>query len=69
MAELRGGSREGALRGKSADMELVKHDVVPLPPRPGFPPAVRARVYRLARTVDVIRLKARRRIGNAFAAR
>ena len=69
MVELSRGSRERSLRGKGADMELVKHDVVPSAARPGFPPAIAAGIYRLARTVHVFRLKAGRRIGNTLSAR
>src|SRR5580692_11559594 len=50
-------------------MEFVKHDLVPFAACPGFAPAVGARVDRLARAVDVVRLKARRGIGNALSAR
>src|ERR1700683_303743 len=50
-------------------MELVKHDLVPFAACPGLAPAVGARVDRLARAVDVVRLKARRGIWNALSAR
>ena len=69
MSELRCGSRERAFRRKSAEMELVKHDVVPFAARPGFPPAIGAGIDRLARAVDVVGLKPGRRVRNLAPAR
>ena len=69
VVQFKGGSRKHALRRESADMEFVENDVVPFAAVPGFLPPVRARIYYLARSVDVVRLKARRRIGNALSAR
>ena len=63
------GSRERALRGKSADVELVKHDVVPLPTLPGFPPSIGAGIDGLAGTIDALRLRTGRRVGNLSAVR
>src|ERR1700722_10103282 len=48
-------------------MEFVKHDLVPCAACPGLAPAVGAWVDRLARAVDVVRLKTRRWIGNALS--
>ena len=69
MSELRCGSRERAFRRKSAEMQLVKHDVVPFAARPGFPPAIGAWIDRLARAVDVVGLKPGRRVRNRAPAR
>ena len=69
MIQLASGPRERALRGKSAEMEFVKNDVAPFAASPGLAPAIGAWIDRLARAVDVVRLKARRGIGNALSAR
>ena len=69
VVQLKRGSRERAFRGKSAKVEFVKHDVVPFPSSPGFSPAICAWVYRLARTVNIVRLKARSGIGDSLPAR
>src|ERR1700678_1775620 len=50
-------------------MEFVKNDVAPLAACPCLAPAIGAWVYRLARAVDVVGLKARCGIGNALSAR
>ena len=69
MTQLASGPRERALRGKSAQVEFVKNDVAPFAASPGLAPAIGAWIDRLARAVDVVRLKARRGIGNALSAR
>src|SRR3984957_6417068 len=69
VVQLKSGSRKRALRRKNADMEFVKHHVIPFAARPGLAPAKCGWVYGLARTVYVIGLKARRRIGNLLSAR
>ena len=69
VVQLKSGARKRALGRKSADMEFVKHHVVPFAACPGLAPAICAWIDRLARTVDVVGLKARRRIWNALAAR
>ena len=56
---------EGALGSERADVELVDGDLVPRPPAPaGVLPRKRRRIDHLARPADVLRLKARRRIGH-----
>ena len=65
MVQLASGPRERALRGKGAEMEFVKHDLIPFAAFPGLAPAVGARVDRLTRAVDIVRLKTRCGIGNA----
>src|ERR1700686_1279022 len=50
-------------------MEFVKHLFVPFAGRPGLAPAIGAGIDRLARTVYVVGLKARRGIGNLLSAR
>ena len=69
VVQLKSSAGKRALRRKSADMEFVKHHVVPFAACPGLAPAICAWVYGLARTVHVVGLKARRRIRNELAAR
>ena len=59
---------EAALRGEGAQMQFVENGVLPRQSVPLGLPAKRG-VDQLARTVDVVRLEARGRIGNAAAVR
>src|SRR5579859_6002765 len=69
MLQLAERSGVGTFGCKGADVQLVDHRLLP---RPAFParvlPWVRARIDHLARTVDVLRLEARGRIGHELAA-
>src|SRR5579864_717692 len=50
-------------------MEFVQHDVAPFAAWPRLAPTIDIGIDRLARTVDVVRLKAGRRIWNALSGR
>ena len=70
MVELVDRGAERALGREGADMQFVENRLVPgpaAPPRIG--PAIGRRVDHLARSVDIVGLIARRRIGNAHAVR
>jgi len=63
MVELFDSGAKGAFSSEGADMDFVQNDVVPVPAAQSQS-VVAHRIDDLARTVNVVRLKARGRIGN-----
>ena len=65
IVQLPRGGREGSCLGERADVQLVDDGLVPRPAAPvAVGPRKRGRVDHLARCVHVLRIEARRRIGN-----